>query len=519
MLAQGCERIKLQLQNEPCGNTNGLIPDIDMNDVSPFLLNSTFNLQSEWTEQEAIVAYNDGFVIFRPIPASSNISLITKQLPNVGETGGVTVCRLRFTISDMYLNPDGVFWINVDDGINPTPAIRLYASNPIPGDYDLFCYVPNGYTNLSVGFAAPTGSTLFMTRISLQPIAVSWSVAIDANGLAEALTQSNPSFTYDNLGGSGRFIANPNWAAWAPLSDPYTSLIGFFDSSVADTQIVEVKYTITNMTNGFIYPELGTNQGITRSINGVYTDFIASGGISDRIIFWTTQDFDGTISNISVKIFGYCHTFDVLDATDDSIVAGGIRPRYVNDKINFNINPCSILVITGGEPNDIQLTDGCYKIRFNNCCDEESYTSDTVINYTRGEHDCTVLVDASCDDKAFGFDFSNGFSLSQRLRVLRFNPTYKNEGEDSQGSDGVKRRPFARSEKVYSCIFDYCDEATHDAINTQLLCDTLTFDGVEYFCPIKDYQPEWADRGRLNLAQSQIELQKKQSVIYNRNCI
>jgi hypothetical protein len=517
MLMQGEEQWKLQIENTSCGNAEGAVCDPEMNDVGEVLINSSFDTVGEWTVvQDATINTTDGFAYLFDNSVGGGESIIEIDLPvSNSYISYPTVCKISFDISTFQ---SGSFYVNAELPGN-TYNLQTFTPSTNLNSYSFTVYRPWFAEKIIVGFVCNQAYSLYLQNFVLEEITPCWSQLIDYNGSTGVNALSSPSWTYSNNFGIGKFTSVPNWDIYNSATFPVATLLNKLNDLFANGDFVKLTYTLSGITAGSIYASLGTTSGVIRNANGTYTELIVSGAIADALFWYTTQDFDGSIQIVSAYKYLYCHTIDVVDANTLTPVATGYVPDYVNDKIEMVFNPQSIPGEVGGEPNDFALVDGCYRIKFNDCCTGESVISDTVINYTTGTHDCTVLVDATCDGEAFGFDFSANFSIRHRLRTLRFNPTYRNEGEDSQGSDGVKRRPFAQSEKVYSCLFDYCDEPTHDAINAQLLCDTLTFDGVEYFYPIQDYSPDWSDRGKLNLAQSQIELQKKQSVIFNRNCV
>ena len=132
------------------------------------------------------------------------------------------------------------------------------------------------------------------------------------------------------------------------------------------------------------------------------------------------------------------------------------------------------------------------------------------------------MVTAWCDGYNLGFYFgaiaSPDFKLRQRLRVLQFAPRYPVEGEEYLYSDGIFGRSYAQRGKIRTAWFDYVDEATHDCIATQLVCDKLLIEAVEHFAPVKDYEPEWQEN-KYNLAQSKVDLiQVENETIFKRNC-
>lgn len=173
------------------------------------------------------------------------------------------------------------------------------------------------------------------------------------------------------------------------------------------------------------------------------------------------------------------------------------------------------------------LTSDCYTVTVDDqCSGGVSTMSYTVINYkSSGSHECSVMMRGTCNGNAFGFYFNSPgsnvyFSLRQRLRLLQFNPMYPVKTEQYTYSSGTMNRTFAQSGKVRTAWFDYVDEPTHDVIRLQLLCDTLIIDNQPFFCMAEDYEPEWAQNGKYNLAQSKVVLMaQNEPTLFNKNCI
>ena len=102
---------------------------------------------------------------------------------------------------------------------------------------------------------------------------------------------------------------------------------------------------------------------------------------------------------------------------------------------------------------------------------------------------------------------------------MQFNPSYPAKSEEYLYSDGNHIRTYSQSGKFRTAWFDYVDEPTHDVIRIQLLSDTLTIDGVEFFCKAEDYEPEWGTNGKYNLAQSRVVLKAVQEKsLFNKSC-
>jgi hypothetical protein len=165
-------------------------------------------------------------------------------------------------------------------------------------------------------------------------------------------------------------------------------------------------------------------------------------------------------------------------------------------------------------------------VQIQDCCGEVlgQYTSTNFINYNVLGWDCSRWVEGSNDGYAFGFFFSDPststqFTLGQRLRILQFNPVYPAVVNEYLYSNGNRTRSYAQSSKQRQAWFDYVDEATHDIIRLQMLCDTLTIDNVNFFCLAEDYEPEWGENGKYNLAQSRVTLQMvTEPTLYNKSC-
>ena len=172
----------------------------------------------------------------------------------------------------------------------------------------------------------------------------------------------------------------------------------------------------------------------------------------------------------------------------------------------------------------VGLDSGCYKVLIEDLQLNISYESYTTVNYTTGTHECSAMVVGDNESNAFGFFFNNpstsvSFTLRQRLRLLQFNPVYPIKTEEYTFSTGINKRTFAQSAKVRTAWFDYVDEPTHDVIRLQLISDTLTIDNKEYFFIADNYEPEWGQNGKYNLAQSKVELTAvNEPILYNKNC-
>jgi hypothetical protein len=71
--------------------------------------------------------------------------------------------------------------------------------------------------------------------------------------------------------------------------------------AIAAAKTYTVAYTIKNMTGGTLTPSLGGVAGITRSLNGTYTELITTTGIGDLLFTPDAAAFDGSVDDVSVK--------------------------------------------------------------------------------------------------------------------------------------------------------------------------------------------------------------------------
>jgi hypothetical protein len=196
--------------------------------------------------------------------------------------------------------------------------------------------------------------------------------------------------------------------------------------------------------------------------------------------------------------------------------------QYYQDRLIWCFDIGQIDNIDTGNP----MASGCYDITIlGGECGDIDYTSWSVINYkATGSHPCSVWVEA--DNSGFAFDLffksddtAVTYTIGQRLRLLQFNPIYPTKSETYLYSNGNMTRTYGQTGKKREAWFDYVDEPTHDTIRVQLLSDTLTIEGAQYFCLVEDYEPEWAVNGKQALAQSRVELMAvSEPTLFNKSC-
>jgi hypothetical protein len=159
-----------------------------------------------------------------------------------------------------------------------------------------------------------------------------------------------------------------------------------------------------------------------------------------------------------------------------------------------------------------ELEDGIYKVHMIDGGLE--YISDCFHVVT--EHDCTKLLTWSNDDNAYGFDFTEGFTQSLRVRAKKWKPTYKKNKEtfeDSQGNITVLR---SSSKKVEILSISEMPEYLHDALEIGIDHDSFSIDGIPYVVEEPEMSPKW--RNSSQLAPVEIEVIKKLQNLVNENC-
>lgn len=333
-------------------------------------------------------------------------------------------------------------------------------------------------------------------------------------------------WSYDNTGdgltiqGDSKFCSTASYYSELVNTTAYTN----------DGNYHRVNVTVSDCTEGYVEVVLGGVYLGATSGNGDFVFYGIPTDASGELRFVKRDSFDGCLSNCTVDEFGVVDNTDPgnsvykLYVANDSGVAttDELSFEVFEDRVTWCFNVSELE--NGGNP--IEL--GCdiiYRLLLTEQCLEEdltSYVSVTTLRYNPDGWDCTKVFDASCEGYAFGFYFGSTtattFRLIQRLRVLQFAPRYPAEGEEYLYSSGVSARQYAQSGKIRTAWFDYCDEATHDVIRLQVLCDIATIDDIQVFCPVKDYEPEW-DEHRRNLAQSKVDMQLVSEVaVFKRNC-
>lgn len=282
---------------------------------------------------------------------------------------------------------------------------------------------------------------------------------------------------------------------------------------------------------GSVLVEAGGVQLGTITKTGIYSFFFTA-LTAEGERFTPSTDFDGCILNT----IDMCQLYrDVLQArlvyddgitgaTDWHTTTSPSNPLILSDDyVTWRITSLAA-ILSGGVP--VALPYSCYRMQVQVQCDPadpiivSTSTSDTFINY-QATHSCTKMFMAYCngDDLDFRFGFNGDmFRIYSRLRTLYFNPSYPIDAEDYKFSSGLKKRIYAELTKSYEVLFDYIDEYAHDVIWLMHGVTFLYIDGAFSIITSGSYEPEWAERGKRNLAQGIIEVEKSDGILFNRNC-
>jgi len=376
------------------------------------------------------------------------------------------------------------------------------------GNATLMTFTGNGITTVQYSLPTTIDGTYGKTQFSLiADSAFDGSVTyalIDYNQQIVSLTENGLCKTDDTVD------ATIEW-----------QMVTNFDPSVIFKETIALR----SYTSGYVRSNASTfvtySEGHLFNSNGDFNKFWNfDPSSSSKYYMYFSTDFIGCIQSWSLKMIFTSHAFIITDVEDnpvsDQYYYGSSQdaPVFHDDFVSWSVDFSDVLY--GGDP--ISLQSGCYKIRFYDGCADDYKYQDGVISYSSIDIPCTRMVSATCDNQALGFDFSQGFKIQHRLRVLRISPKYRIKGDEYVYSSGRNNLNAADTDKVWICWFDYTDENTHDTIAVQMLCDTISIDGVPYYAVPQDYEPEWATNMRRNLAQSRIELKKKTSKLYKRNC-
>ncbi len=276
-----------------------------------------------------------------------------------------------------------------------------------------------------------------------------------------------------------------------------------------------VELTISNCTTGGVEVYIGSVLVGTTSGNGTFR-FYGIPTVGTDLVFTKVDNFNGCISQVTVFDYGDVSTAAVTVRSNDNFYkADALTPTPFEDRLIQCIDWETLSWNMNGTPTD------CIPLRVDikdPCDNNVLYISVNRALYRSGgaEWECTKMVESWNDGFAFGFYFGDiaapDFVLRQRLRVLAFNPVYRNAGEEYLYSSGNTGRSFAQSQKARTAWFDYMDEYAHDCTRTQLLGQKLLIDNYAFYYPTEDYEPEWNERGAYNLAQSRVTVFHEEAI-------
>lgn len=501
----------IQIINEPIAS----LINCNLNQNPNDLVNGEFTTDlSSWTEYNFLSGVPSGTNYWTwstsgatSDPTQSGIGLV-QAIP--GTIGNIYLISFEFEFDN-----GGTFQVGIGDAatgaFNTIDLENNYGKN-IDGRR---CLILSSYLGLDVGFYCNT-SDVKIKNIIVRDITACQLVT--PNNSLNHWTYVESLNGWEKLDGTAA-------VAW-PLEILTTLTSG---------TSYKFTYKITNMVeDGIAYFEFLDFDGnsISKSYsNGEFAEYFTYTGTTG---YFTLQGdpnaIFGVVYDITVSEMCYNHRISVTntDNSPASIWYDSSSPLYPIQYYKDRIVWCFTWSgLTSADVPGAPLNFGCYTITFDDLCTGGVTTqSYTVVNYkATGGHPCTVYVQGNNQGYAFGFFFNDPdtsveFILLQRLRILQFNPMYPTKTEQYLYSNGDMFRSFAQTGKVRTAWFDYVDEPTHDVIRLQLLSDTLIVGPQPFFCVAEDYEPEWGENGKYNLAQSKVTLMAvNEPTLYNKNCL
>lgn len=207
--------------------------------------------------------------------------------------------------------------------------------------------------------------------------------------------------------------------------------------------------------------------------------------------------FNGCVDSVIVQ---YAPIYIIKDMEDNVV--------YTSDESDVEFSGNKLQFIVNWE----DLEEGKYKLTFSDGgVDYESNCFDV-----KTEHDCTKQLTWTNDDNAYGFDFTEGFTQSLRVKCKKWHPSYKKNKEtfeDSQGNISVIR---SSSKKIEILGIEEMPEYLHDALSIGIEHDLFEIDGIPYVVEDSEYSPKW--RNSSQLAPVEIEVIKATQNLVNENC-
>jgi hypothetical protein len=345
--------------------------------------------------------------------------------------------------------------------------------------------------------ATTSGDTLVIENVQLIQWTDCWQ---------DELPDDLPTWSYSYDAGQGKFCSTDTTQG---------DLINTTAFSTANNYH-GVTLVISNATQGGIEVRLGGVLLGTTSGNGEQ-GFYGIPTAGTDLVLTKTGDFDGCVSQVNVEDYGDPSNATVRFITDDGNTYSNYEtPNLIEDRLIWCSPEYDELTWTVDTVPDMVLQCALLRVEVADPCDGTLYLSTNYINFKKTGWECTKLVESWNDGYAFGFYFGDianpDFKLTQRLRVLAFNPVYRNAGEEYLYSSGNSGRSYAQSQKARTAWFDYMDEYAHDCTRTQLLGQKLFIEGYAFYYPTEDYEPEWNENGRYNLAQSRVTVFHEEAI-------
>jgi hypothetical protein len=367
------------------------------------------------------------------------------------------------------------------------------------GDYLLYFTANDDPLDLTFNTSGATtsGDTIVIENIQLIQWTDCWQ---------DELPDDLPTWSYSFDAGQGKFCSTDTTQG---------DLINTTAFSTANNYH-GVTLVISNATQGALEVRLGGVLLGTTSGNGEQ-GFYGIPTAGTDLVLTKTGDFDGCVSQVNVEDYGDPSNATVRFITDDGNTYSNYEiPDLIEDRLIWCSPEYDNLTWTVDTVPDSVLQCALLRVEVADPCDGTLYLSTNYINFKKTGWDCTKLVESWNDGYAFGFYFgdiaSPDFKLTQRLRVLAFNPVYRNAGEEYLYSSGNTGRSYAQSQKARTAWFDYMDEYAHDCTRTQLLGQKLFIEGYAFYYPTEDYEPEWNENGRYNLAQSRVTVFHEEAI-------
>lgn len=300
---------------------------------------------------------------------------------------------------------------------------------------------------------------------------------------------------------------------WTAVSISGGAIAAVSGGSLTLTCDVDFSQNTASVYSTYNYPFVDGYYQIDWEINTGDIDSDVSGGSGSG--FAITIVWQGGLSSIATAF---------LDNPQPNTTYSGTMFVHIDDsgspQNTFGIGMASSVgAFSTGDVNELKSASFIIRNAYDADPASADYTYCSNIINLSASHDCSKLIVGTFpeDTHALGLVFNDYFKLQQRLRTLRFNPFYPTDSNDYEYSNGTRSKTYAKREKYYDVLFDYMGETEHDTISTQVLCDTFTIDGTEYFVKGEDYKPEWDKEGHQRLAQGRMAMRKKSSTIFRNN--